>query len=54
VRECDKWPLYAYTMDLLNDEETALLYQARWYLGADDGVTWIYKTAKTLLHTYYK
>jgi len=54
VREDGKWPLYTYSMNLLNNEETVLLAQARWYLGEDDGVKWIYRTAKTLLHTYYQ
>ncbi|KKM96593.1 hypothetical protein LCGC14_1176460 [marine sediment metagenome] len=54
MQDDKKWPLYTYSINLLNNEETVLLAQARWYLGEDDGVKWIYRTAKTLLHTYYQ
>jgi len=55
VRECDKWPLYAYSMDLLNDEEAALFGKPYWYYGMDEaGETWIVRAVQKLLDTYYK
>jgi len=48
------WDLYAYTMDLLNKEEWALLLQGNWYDGGDDGVVWIHNTMDTLTNTYYE
>lgn len=55
MRECDKWPLYAYSMALLNDEEAALFGKPRWYYGVDEsGENWIHKAVKDLLNTYHK
>jgi hypothetical protein len=54
VEEREKWPFYSYSMGLLNNEELALFDAGRWYLGKEDGALWIYRTAKTLLYTYYK
>lgn len=50
----NEWPLYRYSMDLLIDEDSALGMQPRWYIGAHDGLHWIYYVGKQLTHTYYK
>ncbi len=55
MKEHVKWPLYTYSMDLLNDEEAALFGKPFWYHGADNaGETWIVRAVQKLLKTYYK
>ncbi len=53
MKECDKWPLYSYAMELLTDEEWALASQSKRYNGSDAGFGWIYLAAKKLMNTYY-
>ena len=51
----DKCPLYAYSMDLLNDEEAALWGKPIWYQGWDANCeNWIVKAVRQLMQTYYK